>query len=63
MTSNCGAVVSISAWTLNSYINKFESLQEHLIRTQEEEARYARNAAGIYMDMWYRVLVFWDKES
>jgi hypothetical protein len=55
--------VSNSSWTLNSYINKFESLQEHLIRSQEEEARYAGNAAGICMDMWYRVLVFWDKES
>jgi hypothetical protein len=33
-----------SAWTLNSYIRKFESLQEELIKAQaQEQARYEEN--------------------
>jgi hypothetical protein len=32
---------SFSAWTLNSYIRKFESLQEELIKAlAQEQARY-----------------------
>jgi hypothetical protein len=37
----CLEVTCFSAWTLNSYIRKFESLQEELIKAQaQEQARY-----------------------
>jgi hypothetical protein len=37
----CLDFACFSAWTLNSYIRKFESLQEELIKAQaQEQARY-----------------------